>query len=374
MSEDQKRKRYAGLLLKILDVVTVVVSMVIAVGVILSYMAPYVNPNDTLWFAFLGLSAPFLYAANLVLMLYWIVRWRWIAVVLTLVALLGLGHVPKFFKPVFSRTYQQMRQPGTIRILSYNVEGFWGKDSLGIRENQMEEIANYVKTVNPDIICMQEFELNRINTRAQFDAILEPWKYSTFFFTTGSADGNGRGLAVYSKYPVIKRGGIHYPESANASMWVDVILHRDTLRIYNNHMQTTQVNDMDREYLNPHTEDSLGHEHMKDILRKLGRNFQIRASQADSVANFIHDGTPRVVVCGDFNDTPMSYTYQRMRGDLNDAFCREGRGLIYTYRGLLAVFRIDYLFLSDDLVTVNYDGEQPHWSDHNPVLVDLRFK
>lgn len=32
-------------------------------------------------------------------------------------------------------------------------------------------------------------------------------------------------------------------------MWADVIMHRDTLRVYNNHMQSTQVNESDREYL-----------------------------------------------------------------------------------------------------------------------------
>ena len=91
------------------------------------------------------------------------------------------------------------------------------------------------------------------------------------------------------------------------------------------------------------------------------------------MAGFIHDGTPRVIVCGDFNDTPMSYTYRRLRGDLTDAFARKGRGMIYTYRGFLGVFRIDYLFHSDDFETVDYDSEQPLWSDHNPVIVDLKL-
>ena len=153
-------------------------------------------------------------------------------------------------------------------------------------------------------------------------------------------------------------------------------MHRDTLRVYNNHMQSTQVNESDREYLSGTglSADSLGDERLKDILRKLGRNFRVRAAQADSIAGIIHDGTPRVIVCGDFNDTPMSYTYRQLRGDLKDAFCEKGRGIIFTYRGLLGVFRIDYLFHSNDLATVGYDSEQPQWSDHNPVLVDLKLR
>ena len=376
MSGKQKEHRRHGILLGVADGVVFLISVALAVLLMLAYAAPRVDPHDSLWFAYLGLAAPFLYLANLVLMLYWTVRWKWIAVGLAAVAVIGLGHVSKFFRPAFGKAYEQVRLPGSFRVLSYNVEGFFGRDSLGKRENQVAEIARFIRESEPDIICMQEFELNRINPRVKFDSLREAWKYSAFFFTSGSPDQNGRGLAIYSKYPVVRRGGIHYPESNNASMWADVIMHRDTLRVYNNHMQSTQVNESDREYLSGTglSADSLGDERLKDILRKLGRNFRVRAAQADSIAGIIHDGTPRVIVCGDFNDTPMSYTYRQLRGDLKDAFCEKGRGIIFTYRGLLGVFRIDYLFHSNDLATVGYDSEQPQWSDHNPVLVDLKLR
>ena len=159
-------------------------------------------------------------------------------------------------------------------------------------------------------------------------------------------------------------------------MWADIAIHRDTLRIYNNHLQTTQVNEQDKAYWGTGQvlSDSTREERFRDILGKLGRNFKVRADQVDSVSQIIHDGTPRVVVCGDFNDTPMSYTYRKMRENFDDAFCEKGRGVIATYRGLLGVFRIDYLFLSDDLVTLHYNAEQIRWSDHNPVVVDLKFR
>ena len=249
MSGKQKEHRRHGILLGVADGVVFLISVALAVLLMLAYAAPRVDPHDSLWFAYLGLAAPFLYLANLVLMLYWTVRWKWIAVGLAAVAVIGLGHVSKFFRPAFGKAYEQVRQPGSFRVLSYNVEGFFGRDSLGKRENQVAEIARFIRESEPDIICMQEFELNRINPRVKFDSLLEAWKYSAFFFTSGSPDQNGRGLAIYSKYPVVRRGGIHYPESNNASMWADVIMHRDTLRVYNNHMQSTQVNESDREYL-----------------------------------------------------------------------------------------------------------------------------
>lgn len=358
------------------DIVVFVVSIVVAVLLLMAYIAPHINPNRSLWFAYIGLGAPFLYITNLVLFLFWAVRWRKTAIGLGIVALLGIGHVSKFFKPPIEKVYEHTRTPGSIRILSYNVEGFFGRDSLGVRDNQLDEIATFIREIDPDIICLQEFELNKVNPRIRVDSLLGAWTHNAFFFTAGDGDPSGRGLAIYSKYRVFKRGGIHYPESNNASMWADIAIHRDTLRIYNNHLQTTQVNEQDKAYWGTGQvlSDSTREERFRDILGKLGRNFKVRADQVDSVSQIIHDGTPRVVVCGDFNDTPMSYTYRKMRGNFDDAFCEKGRGVIATYRGLLGVFRIDYLFLSDDLVTLHYNAEQIRWSDHNPVVVDLKFR
>lgn len=374
--DGQKSRRRTAVALWIADAAVFCVSVAVAVALLLSYAAPYVNPNATGWLAFAGLAAPFLYVGNIVLLLYWTVRWKPVAFFLAAVALLGVGHVTKFYRPQIGRTYEQPRVAGTFRVLSYNVEGFFGRDSLGKRENRMDTVAAFIREMDPDVVCLQEFETNYLNPPERFDGALEAWKYKQLFLETDEQKRSGRGLAVYSKYPLLRRGGIRYPDSRNSSMWVDVAIHRDTLRVYNNHLQSTQVSEDDREYLGAMTKlaDTLTDERAKSILRKLDRNFKVRATQADSVARFIHDGRPRVVVCGDFNDTPMSYTYRRMRGDLVDAFSRRGHGAINTYRGLLGVFRIDYLFHSDDMETVAYDSELPLWSDHNPVIVDLKFR
>ncbi|WP_259335574.1 hypothetical protein [Alistipes sp. AF48-12] len=129
MSGKQKEHRRHGILLGVADGVVFLISVALAVLLMLAYAAPRVDPHDSLWFAYLGLAAPFLYLANLVLMLYWTVRWKWIAVGLAAVAVIGLGHVSKFFRPAFGKAYEQVRQPGSFRVLSYNVEAF----SAGIR-------------------------------------------------------------------------------------------------------------------------------------------------------------------------------------------------------------------------------------------------
>ena len=365
-----------SVVLRVVDAVCMILSVGVAAALSLSYLAPRVDPNTVLWFAFLGMAAPFLFVTDVVLMLYWVLRWKSVAIVLGIAALLGVGHVTKFFRPSLSRIYSEAKEPGTLRVLSYNVEGFFGSDSSGRPGDQMDAITAFIREADPDIVCLQEFEINHVNPFSRFEDSLPEWKYKALFFRNDDASAGGQGLAVYSKYPVIRRDGIRYPESNNASMWVDIAVRRDTLRVYNNHMQSTQIDRSDREYLGTMKvlADSSAEDRARSILHKLGRNFRIRAWQADSVAEKIHDGTSRVIVCGDFNDTPMSYTYRRMRGDLEDAFCRKGRGFVTTFRGLMGVFRIDYLFHSDDFETVAYESFRPMWSDHFPVVVDLKLK
>ena len=149
-----KEKKSAGILLATADAVVLVLSFLVAAALMLSYLAPHVDPRRAAWFAFLGLAAPFLYVADVVLALYWTMRWRPVALLLLFAALLGLGHVSKFFRPELSRRYEQPRETGTLRVLSYNVEGFFGKDSLGKRENQMKRIVRFIADTDPDIFCL----------------------------------------------------------------------------------------------------------------------------------------------------------------------------------------------------------------------------
>lgn len=80
-------------------------------------------------------------------------------------------------------------------MLSYNVEGFFGKDSLGKRENQMKRIVRFIAETDPDIFCLQEFEYNRVNTLDSLESALGEWKYRALFLDSTADRRHGRGLA-----------------------------------------------------------------------------------------------------------------------------------------------------------------------------------
>ena len=75
------------------------VSAILVVVTLLTYLAPAVNPHRMWVLAFLGLGAPITYLLLLTLILYWIVRWRWkIAGPMILVALIGVGKISRFYR------------------------------------------------------------------------------------------------------------------------------------------------------------------------------------------------------------------------------------------------------------------------------------
>lgn len=375
MAARHGRKGVWGTIGFVVNAVLWLVTVVTVILLLAAYLAPYVDPNWIVWFAFVGLIAPFLYVLDGLLTLYWILRWKPVAVVTAAVLAVGAGNVTKYFRPELRKDYRQPAAEGLLKVLSYNVGGFLG-DRDGKQVNQMDEVAAYIREVDPDIVCLQEFEANRLHPLRRFDEALGAWKYkvSSYVYQGDSTD-NGWGLAIYSKYPIAGKRRIRFPESSNSAMWADIVVRRDTIRVFNNHLQTTQIDRTDKEFIESEVlADSSRREKTKNIYRKLRRNFEKRALQADSLAGFIHDGTPNVIVCGDFNDTPMSYTYRTMRGDLVDAFQRKGRGMAVTYKGLFGIFRIDYIFHSRSFETLSYEAARPQWSDHNPVIVELKLR
>lgn len=170
-------------------------------------------------------------------------------------------------------------------------KGFSARIRSANAKIRWKRIVRFIADTDPDIFCLQEFEYNRVNTLDSLESALGEWKYRALFLDSTADRRHGRGLALFSKYRVIPRGGIRYPGSTNSSMWADVIVHRDTVRVYNNHMQSTQISEDDKQFLGAMAAvpDSARDDRAKGIVRKLVRNFRVRATQADSVAGFIHD-------------------------------------------------------------------------------------
>lgn len=368
-----KRNKTKGLIF-ILDLILSLLTVGLAAVLLLSLFAPVISPERSVAIAFAGLGFPFIYVLNIAMMLFWIIRWRWIAFIPMAVLLLGAGNVNKFLRLPLGRDHIEQKQSGRLKIISYNVAGFW-KQGLPVNGSSMKEIKKFILEQNPDIFCIQEFTVSSSYPLEKFIEGLEAWPHHHIYYAVGNGSPDGFGLATFSKYPLLDdKQHIGFDQSNNSSQWSRAVIRKDTVTIFNNHLQTTQISQHDRQFLGHEVfADDNSKNKVKNIGRKLARNFRLRARQADSISvNVPTQGS--VIVCGDFNDTAMSYVYSTMKGDLKDPYRTKGRGLVSTYQGFRGLLRIDYIFHSDNYKAAGYLVESIPWSDHNPVIVELDLK
>ena len=357
----------------IFDFVTYLVTICAVLALIVTYVAGYINPEKSPIFSLFSLVAPIVFLVNIILLLYWIIRWRVFWICLTLIPLiLGVGFLLRVFQPSIAKEYKNGGEKGDINIISYNVHGFIDTD-LSNKDDTMDSILSFVAQYNPNILCLQEFQTSKKIKESEVELKLKGLKYSAFDYRIKSANG-GFGLAIYSSYRILRSSIVEFKNSSNSMMWADLLIGKgDTLRVFNNHLQSTTIGGSSLKYIEDHKFVSNKNDSLEfNILDKLIRNNIARSNQVDSIAPMIEGSPYPVVVCGDFNDTSMSYTYRVMRGDLKDSFVEKGSGLSGTFKRLFNLLRIDYIFHSDSYTTKSYVAPYNDFSDHNPVVVTIK--
>ena len=197
------------------------------------------------------------------------------------------------------------------------------------------------------------------------------------YFAVGQNGKNSLDIAIFSRYPIISSESQIYSGTHNGSMFCDIKVKNQIIRLFNCHLQTTNLNQSQRELQAiKHFSDPVTFANaVQNIYNTLQGNAQKRAKQAEAVNKLVIAAKEPIIVCGDLNDTPSSYTYNQVRANLNDGFQDAGRGFGATYRNILNLLRIDYIFHSkNNLTCVNYITEDFDYSDHKPVFAFYKFK
>lgn len=349
------------------------VNIIFALALIFSYLSVNINPDKLAFPALFGLAYPYLLLINLVFAVIWAIALKPEAFISVIIIAAGFTHFSNYIK---------IRKPsgdktGTFRVLSYNVRLFNYFEGKNNRISE-KEILEMLKNQQSEIICLQEFYLVGDPGQKQLAIISALGGAYYSHFKIVRAGNNGYyGIATLSRFPIIGKSDIIHEKSSSLSIYSDIRIGNDTIRIFNNHLQSFQLQRMERTFINEMVQSSDDKEALNEIVTisaSLRKGFIRRASQAAAVKDEINRCPYPLIVAGDFNDTPISYSYRKIRKGLKDSFVTSGFGAGFTYKGNYPPNRIDYILYDDILECRQFDIIKVRYSDHYPIIAYFRKK
>ncbi|NPA44946.1 MAG: endonuclease/exonuclease/phosphatase family protein [Chlorobi bacterium] len=355
---------------KILHKISIITNVIFAILLILSYLSTLISPEKISFLALLGLSFPFLLLINFIFLIYRIYRKKASLLISLIAILVGYNQISNFLS--FSIGNENVKE-NSLKVMTYNVRMFdiynWSKN-----ENTSNNILNIIKNEDADVICLQEFYSTKKHN----------WKKRIFkelklqdFIVSSKNNKSFFGNAIFSKYPIVNQGFLKNAFPTQKCIYADIKKGNDTIRIYTIHLSSIHLDNDDYKFMKnikldiENKDENI--EGVKDISTKLLKAYKNRAKEVDAIFPYIEKSPYKTIVCGDFNDTPISYTYQKIKGKLKDSFNEKGFGIGNTYAGSLPLFRIDYVFHSSDISTASFKIIPEELSDHYPVIVNLNL-
>ena len=357
----------------------IVLNILFMLALIASAYSGLVSPEKNIVFAYAGLLFPVLILVNCCFLLYWIIVKRWILTFL-LIAILTVCWRPfTVFCPFHLKTNEQSREE-LIKILSYNVMSFAYKNHTKAESNK---IIQYIAESDADIVCLQEYMVsdrpNLMSSQTVSKALsMYPYR-AEIVFSSAENKNFQYGLALLSKFPILSSKKIDYPSLYSGAAIHEININGKKVTVINNHLESFKLTTEDRtKYADMFTNVNFeSFEVIREVLqRKLSQAFRIRAKQSEMIATEINKANGYyTIVCGDFNDTPLSYACRTIQGSYIDAYAESGMGMGISYNQNYFLFRIDHIFHSANMNAYNCRVDSSiKMSDHYPIYCYLKFK
>jgi endonuclease/exonuclease/phosphatase family metal-dependent hydrolase len=366
--EQKKRSSFLKRLMFILNILAVIF-------LLFSYGASFISPERIWWLALFGIGYGIIFAVNIGFVIFWMLLKSRRFLFSLIFILIGLGKVFNIFEFHFSHqeTFQKKEVKSfPVKIMSYNVRLF---DLYNWFHNQETrgKIFNFLSVESPDIVCFQEYftsekKEDQFSNNDTLEKVI-PASYSNIAYSTTINQLSHWGIATFSKYPIIHKETVHFQDrGGNIFTFSDIKIGADTIRVYNAHLESIRFGKDDYKFIQNlgETEQDEFKGGMSIILR-LKRAFIKRAMQVKVLHRHIRQSPYPVVLCGDFNDTPSSYTYSVLCRGMEDSFRESGSGFGKTYIGAFPSFRIDYILHDEKLKSTGYQTHHQKLSDHFPI-------
>ncbi|MFZ4671074.1 MAG: endonuclease/exonuclease/phosphatase family protein [Flavobacterium sp.] len=333
-------------------------NIVITVLTFVAYILPFLAPKMFPLLSVLTLILPLFLILNGLFFIYWLLQLKRQVILSGLVLLLGITFFNKFYR--FSSNEIEPEEKD-FTVMSYNVRLFNLFDWIP-KSNVGDSILTFINEQNPDVLCIQEYSEN-----ANLD--LRVYKYKAVFMEGKNIK---TGQAIFSKFPIFNKGDFRIPEAGNNVIYADIRKGKDTIRVYNIHLQSIKISP-DVNEMSEHV-DSVNKEKSAEVFNRIREAFKKQEQQASVLVHHKNQCHYPVIICGDMNNSPFSYIYRTIKGDLNDCFEEAGNGFGQTYKFKYYPARIDYIFANKKIKVKSFTTfAQFENSDHFPIMTRLSF-
>lgn len=369
---------------KIFRIAFISINVLTILFYLMACLVPFINSGRSWFIAMLGLIFPLLFVLMSGFLIYWIFRRSKWAFVCLAALLLSWKQVSVMFGFHFPKEFSRTKPPGTLRILTWNLSG-WGQFNASDKTklNNQDKMLELIQDSDADVLCFEEY-IYLQNKKVQ-DSIIPSlrahgYAYSYFvktkFYEHIYQSTKLITTIIISKYPIADTAHFFYTDEQLVEPLIraDIKFNNRVVRIFTTHLESVRFVRSDFQALRnlkKPVDASLGSSRL--IAYKLRNAYRSRAAQAEFLSKQIGESPYPVLVCGDFNDVPNSYTYFTIKGDLQDAFLKKGAGFGRTLRMISPTLRIDYILADKKFDITQYHKMEVPYSDHYPILADLEF-
>lgn len=366
--KSKKKRSFLGRLIVGLLTFFAVIGLI---AMVLSVVSSYIDPMKFVWTAYFGLAFWVILIYNLIVLALLLLMWSkkaWVAFLAILISIPGVYKSFSLGKPQVG---------GDIRVMSYNVQLFNSLGDEKTKPETAEEIAAMVKEYDPDLLCIQEFAIWHYKMSRQdcVDKLVELFDMPYYHYNSKK---DFCGNVIFSKYPLkaVEIGSEFWEENCYGTVaqvdageygqFIVVCSHLQSFQFTNDELSVFSDKENSKEEVKSYS---------KSIVTKMKTAYEKRSQEVNKMlADIPHDGRP-IVLCGDFNDTPLSYTYHQIkRAGFTDGFVKVGRGIGRTYAGKLPLLRIDYIWGNEQIQPMAFKRLKHKGSDHFPVMMDFNVK
>jgi endonuclease/exonuclease/phosphatase family metal-dependent hydrolase len=362
---------------KVLKWIILAANFVAILFMILTLIGAKISPEKILFPSYFALFYPFILILNIGFVTIWLFARKCFFLLSLSILLFSSAEINETF-PVHIGKTDTIQPTKTIHFLTYNTMACGSL--VKHTHKKPNKVIQYILDTDADIVCLQEFTVSNKKeylTHSDIMHIFRKYPYKHIQYRQKNVFGL-EGVATFSKFPIVFRRMINYPSGFNISIYTDIYVNGEIIRVVNNHLESNKITENDKK-MTIDLKDDFDTQKLSGLTlhftRKLGSAYKMRAYQADEVAKVIESSPYKIIACGDFNDVPVSYAYTKVKGKLNDAFEEIGNGLGWTFNDGFYHFRIDYiLYDSTAFAPVKYLADKVNYSDHYPVLCELQMK